>query len=203
METVSNVLPGSVTPSVSATRSDAFGDLKTQDFLRLLITQLTQQDPLEPTDNAALLEQLSSIRNIELSSSLTDSLRDLTGQQNFASASALIGQYVKGVPDESGFAQEGVVTAIHVAGSGKPILQLANGGALPLESVQSIEPPLNVAEKLKGLTVLGVDVRTNGQAIEGVVSEARLDDRGQTVLELETGEELRLQDVVQVASAVA
>ena len=56
------------------------------DFLQLMITQLTNQDPLAPTDNQALLDQLSSIRDIQLSTRLTETLQSLTGQQRYSGA---------------------------------------------------------------------------------------------------------------------
>lgn len=41
------------------------GELTSQDFLKLLVTQLTYQDPLDPMGNEELLRQISSIREIE------------------------------------------------------------------------------------------------------------------------------------------
>lgn len=93
-------------------RDNAATAMDSQDFFKLLITQLTNQDPFEPTGNDELLRQISSIRDIELSTTLTDSLRSLTGQQRFTSASTLIGQFVTGVPGPDGVVDSGLVIGI-------------------------------------------------------------------------------------------
>ncbi len=55
-----------------AKKGNAFDELGSSDFLKLMLTQLTNQDPLEPTGNEELLRQISSIREIELSTTLTE-----------------------------------------------------------------------------------------------------------------------------------
>jgi len=183
-------------------RTEAFTELGSEDFLRLLVTQLTTQDPLEPTGNAELLQQISSIRNLELSTTLTDSLRLLTGQQRFASASSLIGQFVTGVPDESGAALRGVVAAVRFEADGTPTLQLSNGGVLRLDQVAAIEQPFQAAERFLGKTVAGMDQRNPQapQTVTGLVTAIRLDDRGEVLLELDTGGDLRFRDLVGEAT---
>ncbi len=182
--------------------TDTFGDLRTQDFLELLIIELRQQDPLEPVGNEELLQQIASVREIELSTALTDSLTKLSNQQRIASASGLIGQFVTGVMDESGAAEQGIVVGVRFAQDGRPILQLANGGELPLEKVAAIESPIRAAEALVGQMVIGVDRRdlSQPQAIEGVVTGVRLGDQGDVTLELDTGTDVRFQDVIGVVS---
>jgi len=180
------------------TKTDGLGVLTSDDFLKLLITQITAQDPLEPVGNQELLNQISSIRDIESSTSLTDSLKSLTGQQNFAAGSALIGQFVTAVPDESGNVKSGVVDGVRFDSDGKAVLQLSGGGELPLANVQGIEPPIRVAESLIGSTVAGMST-TDGRApatlVEGRVSSVREED-GHIKLELDSGEVLDLQNVL-------
>jgi flagellar basal-body rod modification protein FlgD len=188
-------VPTSVVPQG---RPNAFNDLGSEDFLKLMVTQLTNQDPLEPTSNSELLEQISSIRNLELSTTLTDSLRTLTGQQRFASASSLIGQYVRGAPDESGAAVGGIVSAVRFEADGTPTLQLANGSVLRLEQLALIEQPIRVAEGLIGRPIMGLDRRNPAapRSVEGLVTAVRLDERGEVILELDTGGDIRFRDVV-------
>jgi flagellar basal-body rod modification protein FlgD len=177
----------------------------TQDFLNLLVTQLTHQDPLEPTGNEELMRQISSIREIELSTTLTDSLRTLTGQQNFGSASSLIGQYVTGLPGQDGSAPRGMVVGVRFDEGQRIMLLLADGTELPMDQVSAIESPQRAAESLVGLKVAGVDRRDAGNdgPVEGVVTEARVDDAGNVLLELDSGHDLRLADVTTVTDAVA
>ncbi|MBI1825600.1 MAG: hypothetical protein HY287_13300 [Planctomycetes bacterium] len=180
-------------------------DLSSNDFFQLLITQILNQDPLQPTSNEDLLKQISSIREIQLSSTLTDSLQKLAGQQQIGSASGMIGQYVTSVPKGDGSVDRGLVVAVRFADGGKPTLQLANGGSIALDQVGRIEPPQQAAQSLMGQTVMGIDERNKSapKAVEGVVTGSRVVN-GELMLELDNGNELRLQDMLNVAaSAVA
>ena len=47
-------------------RVESLPGLGSQDFLKLLVAQLTNQDPLDPTSNQELFQQIASIREIEL-----------------------------------------------------------------------------------------------------------------------------------------
>jgi len=182
--------------------SSSLTDLGSEDFLKLLIMQLRNQDPLEPMDNGEMLQQIASVRDIELSTTLTASLRALTGQQRFASASSLIGQYVTGVASEDGRALSGVVVGVRFTGDGSPILQLSNGRELPIDRVSTIESPLRAAEGLLGQGVVGIDGRdpSKPEVVDGVVAGVRLDAQGEVVLELDTGQDLRFRDVASVTA---
>jgi len=205
MDPIQNATIASTPTATNGRASDATQGLGSQDFLKLLITQLTNQDPLEPTNNEELLRQISSIREIELSSTLTDSLRSLTGQQRFASASTLIGQYVMGVPGPDGAAQRGVVVGVRFETDGRPILRLSNGTDVPLDQVASIDSPVQAGESLIGQSVTGVDRRDARQAkpVEGTVTGVRMDEQNEAILELDSGDSLRLRDVVEIMATAA
>ena len=205
-----------IVPSLSSTtgvagsvengsHGNSFADLGTEDFFKLLIMQLTNQDPFEPTGNEELLQQISSIRDIELSTTLTESLRSLTGQQHFASASSLIGQYVTGIPVSGGQPESGIVVGVRFDASGNAVLQLASGTEMPLEQVGAIQSPLRAAEGLIGQTIVGVDQRdpSQPQVVEGLVTAVRVEEHGEILLELDTGDDLRFRDVVNVTAAAA
>jgi len=178
--------------------ADPLGALASEDFFNLLITQLTNQDPFEPTGNEELLQQISSIRDIELSTTLTQSLSNLAGQQQFASAAALIGKYVKSLPDEQGLIQAGIAVGVRFEVGGKAVLQLSDGSELALDRVSSIEPPIQAAEALIGTGVAGLDTQAGDSTrlVEGVVTAVRLDESGEVLLELDSGESLRFRDVL-------
>jgi len=191
-----------LSPTAAPQKSAAFADLGSQDFLKLMLTELTNQDPLQPTDNEALLRQISSIRDIEMSTSLTDTLQKLAGQQQIGSASSLIGQFVTGTPGADGVVTRGLVVGVRFADGGKPVLMLSSGGQLPMEQLGSIQPPLQAAQKLIGQSVVGVDTRdpAKPKAVQGVVTGARVDEKGEALLELDSGSDLRLRDLVDVVS---
>lgn len=181
--------------------SDPTQGLGGDDFFQLLIAQLINQDPLEPTSNQDLLNQISSIRDIELSTNLSGSLQSLAGQQRFASAAALIGKYVGGSGEDEA-AVGGIVRSVRFDANGKAILQLEDGRELALESVQSVMESAAAAEALVGKFVSGVDrsAADDPQTIEGIVTGISTDAGGRVMLELDSGRQLRLADVRDVQS---
>lgn len=48
------------------------------DFLRLLTTQLTLQDPLEPTSNEEMLAQMAQFSSLEAQTASSDTLDDIS-----------------------------------------------------------------------------------------------------------------------------
>jgi flagellar basal-body rod modification protein FlgD len=113
-----------------------FGELSSEEFIKILITELTNQDPFQPNDSAAILEQLSSLRNIESQTSLQDKLEDLVLSNSIAQAGGMIGKVVEGL-DLSNNNVSGQVTAVRIV-DGKAILELDTGVPLPLDRVTGI-----------------------------------------------------------------
>ncbi len=184
------------TGATGASRSAS--NLSSDDFFKLLITQLTNQDPMEPTSNQELLQQISSIRDIELSTTLTESLQRLAGQQQFGSASTLIGQYVTSVAGSDGNVLAGTVVAVKFDSQGLPTLQLSNGVELEMSQLSSIVSPVQAGEAMVGRLVTGLDRRNPAEpeVIEGLVTAVRVAEGGEVFLELDSGDDIRLRDVV-------
>lgn len=133
--------------SGTATAGRGLGDVSASDFMNILIKQLQYQDPFEPMDNQEMLNQMATIRELELTSRLTEKLDQLTDQQRFASVASLIGKFARGdVSDANGtsFPVEGVVNSITFTREGSVILELDNGQNLPLSKLKFVsEAPLD------------------------------------------------------------
>jgi len=56
--------------------------------MRVLITQLMNQDPFDAMDNQEVLEQISQIRSLESSMTLVDTLSDMMAQERLSAGSA-------------------------------------------------------------------------------------------------------------------
>ena len=112
--------------------------LKTEDFIKMMITQLQNQDPMEPAKNEELLAQMSQIGQLETSTQLQTSLKSVTLQTQIGSASALIGKSVQGIDDNNN-PIEGVVNSVKVAGDSVQ-LNLDSGMSVALTNVSSIGP---------------------------------------------------------------
>lgn len=183
----------------------SFAELDSEDFLKLLVAQLTNQDPLEPTGNEELLRQIASIREIELSTALTSSLSKLTGNQRFGSASTLIGRFITSVPGADGTITSGIVSGVRFAADGTPMLQLANGGELSMDNISTIEPLSRAGEALIGRAIVGIDRRdaSNPKMVEGIVTSVRVNEQDEVMLELDSGEDLRLRDYSGLGSIAA
>lgn len=176
------------------------------DFLKLLVTQLSNQDPLEPTSPQELMDQIAGIRDIELSTQLTESLQSLTEQQRYGSASGLIGNYVVGRPDAddpSGARPEGMVVGVRFADDGRAYLQMENGLEVSLDEVEIVVSPEKAAAALVGKMVSGIDASdpADPRLIEGIVTAVRTDSDGSIVLELDTGEKLGLKNVINASDS--
>lgn len=122
-----------------------FSEMKTEDFIDIIFTELTNQDPLEPNDSSALLEQLNSIRSIESDVALTDKLQSLVTENQLAAASNMIGKYIAGMNEESNRVQGYVVSAAREGDTIK--LELDNGWTVPIGSVESIVDPQQFAQQ--------------------------------------------------------
>jgi flagellar basal-body rod modification protein FlgD len=125
----------------TATMGVGLDGLRGEDFMKILITQLQYQDPFEPMGNQEMVAQIASIRDLEMNTQLTGSLRLMTEQQRVGSAAALIGKYAKGeVSDAEGnvFTIEGIVTGIRFTQKGEAMLELDTGELLPLASLTEV-----------------------------------------------------------------
>jgi flagellar basal-body rod modification protein FlgD len=115
--------------------SDKF-KLKTDDFIKMMVTQLQNQDPTDPVKNQDLLAQMSQIGQLQSSEDLQTSLKSLVLQNSLGSAGNLIGKMVQGL-DTDGSQMGGLVTSVKVVDNNVS-LELDNGQTLDLSRVTSI-----------------------------------------------------------------
>lgn len=190
--------------------ANGFAELSSGEFLRIILSELSNQDPLAPNDTAAILEQLSSIRNIETQTQLDEQLQALVTQNSISTSANFIGKYVSGLDDSNNTAQ-GIVESLSVR-DGEPILNLAGGKELSADRVtevedlgdldtQVVQQLLANLQVLDSGTLIGRDVVgqvANGQGgtrqVAGRVTGVVVMD-GQIQLELDTNETLPLGGV--------
>ncbi len=91
----------SSTSSTASKQGKGLEDVSLDQFLGLLITELQNQDPMNPMDNAQMLEQISQIRQIGSTTKLTDTLTSLAVGQELSMASGLIGKQIKALDNNS------------------------------------------------------------------------------------------------------
>ena len=95
-----------------------------EDFIRLFLTQLQFQDPLEPVDNRELLAQLAQFTSLEQSRQTSQNATDLLSMNATTQAVGLLNRQV----EVSGLAAAftGTVTAVRFTSDGAQ-LTVANG----------------------------------------------------------------------------
>ena len=111
---MATITPTSNSASQAPGSSGGLRGLDMDHFLTLMITELQNQDPLNPMDNSQILQQISQIREIEATTSMQQTLEAVLLGQNLANASGLINKKVTGLTD-SGDKVEGAVTSVSVA----------------------------------------------------------------------------------------
>jgi len=137
-----SAINGVGTQTAQRTTTDhGVGSMKSEDFFRIMVTELQNQDPLQPNKTSDMISEVSQVRSIEQSTKLGDTLDVLVRQQRMSDASGMIGKYVTGespLGDGSTHMIGGVVTALHYNSDGQATLQLDSGDTLSLNQVQLV-----------------------------------------------------------------
>jgi flagellar basal-body rod modification protein FlgD len=119
----------------STTKSTKPG-LQATDFIKMMVTQLQNQDPTQPTSNQELLGQMSQISQLQSSNDLSSTLKSVLQQSQLGSAAGLIGKGVHGL-DTDNTTISGQVTSVSVTADGAN-LELDSGKTLPLNRVTTV-----------------------------------------------------------------
>jgi len=125
--------------AVSGAAANRFSEMKSEDFIKIMITELTNQDPLDPSDSSALLDQIDSIRSIESDMELSRQLASLVTENQLASAGNMIGKFVGGKTENFQFVTGFVVSAIRQEDT--IYLELDTGWWVPMENVETVLDP--------------------------------------------------------------
>ena len=117
----------SLSSALSGQRNELSGagslnELDIDHFLKLMITELQNQDPLDPLKNHEILQQISQIREVGATDKLTNTLEAVLLGQNISSATNLIGQEVRAITD-AGSPASGIVDRVTII-DGVPKLEL-------------------------------------------------------------------------------
>lgn len=113
MATVNGVGSSSSSSTTTPKKPQSLDELGSSDFFKLIIKQLQSQDPLSPTDNDKLMQQISTIRSIGSSDKLSTAWQSVQTGQSIATATSMIGKTVKALADD-GTEVSGVVSKLTV-----------------------------------------------------------------------------------------
>jgi len=111
------------------------------DYMKLLITQLQNQNPLEPLDNNEMASQLAQFSQLQQLESMNESFSKVLATTELTYANSLLGKEVTFMPEtETGAADitSGVVEQVYNNIDGEIFLRVGNH-TLGLEDVISVK----------------------------------------------------------------
>ena len=141
---MSSVSPVNTSTASNNNVSDAISSatsqtLSEQDFLNLLVTQMTSQDPLNPMTNEDMVDQMVQFSTLQSNTSMQSTLGGMQTNQLFSEANSMIGMQVNVQTDSNGDTSQGVVSGVDLS-SGTPQI-VVNGQSYNLSQVLSVTPP--------------------------------------------------------------
>ena len=110
--------------------------LNQDDFLKLLVAQMSAQDPMNPMSNADFMGQMAQFSTLEQTRSMESQVSELRDQQAITQATSMIGRDVS-LTTSTGTVK-GTISAVNMV-DGTPKI-VVNGNAYDLSKVLTISP---------------------------------------------------------------
>lgn len=129
-----------ITPTTSLNSASG---LDLNDLLKVLLTELTNQDPLKPVDNTEFMAQIAQFASLDSTQQMSQDIQQLVSLQAITQTVGLIGRTVSAL-DGSGNTINGQVTALSLD-NGVPQMTITaadgtNNTNVALGSLQTIRP---------------------------------------------------------------
>ena len=185
--------------------------LNSEDFLKILVTELTNQDPFEPMKNQDLLAQIASIQQLESSQTMTETLTDVGDRfdglvrqlgtflerEQLQSAAQMIGQFVAGTTP-GGQAALGKVVAVNIS-QDQIMLELDTGELIGLDDMTRLGG--NNSNNIVGSLVMAPDVSGEGIVV-GIVESLEVNGI-EVTLQLASGEVIDMSQATVITADTA
>ena len=111
----------------SATTGLRGNSLGQEDFMKILLTQLSYQDPLKPMDNQQFMAQMAQFTSLEQTQQLNQKMATLISNQAALQSVGLIGRTVD--INTGGSSLTGTVASLSLAGDSPSITVRTSSGA--------------------------------------------------------------------------
>lgn len=170
----STVVPVSGSEYFGQTAATKKSTLDMSTFLNLLTTQLQNQNPLEPMDDASFFAQIAQLGQVQGMDSLKASA-DLEQAQTLLGKTVSATRPTSSASGKQGEAFTGVVQSISFKNGAQYLNVAENGGSgtvqIQLSAIQSVLPAADVsnASNLIGKKVAGTANDASGTSVVGVV----------------------------------
>lgn len=103
--------------------------LQLQDFMKLLLTQLTAQDPLSPQNPQDFLVQIAQMTNLQQTQQISTNTTQMLTTSLASQALTLIGRNVTFAVNSSGSPSTGSVKAVNFSATGT-VLDITSNGSI-------------------------------------------------------------------------
>ncbi len=134
---MTTVPPAGSSPSnpVDSSAAAASPTLDYNDFLQLMVAQLQNQDPLNPTDSSEFMSQIAEFSNVEQGINANSKLDQLLVNSNISQASTMIGLQLT---DSDG--TTGIIQSVRIDSSGSTAI-LTSGKQVTIDAGVTIGYP--------------------------------------------------------------
>lgn len=106
------------------------------DFLKLLVAQLSHQDPLDPMEDREFIAQMASFSELEQMTNLNDTMTNFASGQMLSQYAPLVGKNVEGM-DTNGESFSGTIDSIKFV-KGKVYATIGET-SVPVEYINTIK----------------------------------------------------------------
>jgi flagellar basal-body rod modification protein FlgD len=120
----------------AATSSSTTKSTSKDQFLKLFLTQLQNQNPLEPMQDRDFLMQLAQFTQVENAEEMAHTLQQLRTLVTSTQATTLLGKRVTALPAGEAMPVEGKVSAVRFTADG--VRLLVDGKEVSVESVLQV-----------------------------------------------------------------
>lgn len=120
--------------SASLAQTTKTAGLSMDDLLKLLMTELSYQDPLKPVDNKDFLTQMAQFTSLDTTRQLNDNIQKLLTSQSLNQSVGLLGKTVDANTDNNGLVS-GQVTALQLV-SGDPEITIKTSGGETIAGIK-------------------------------------------------------------------
>lgn len=129
---------GYVTETVAADRTGSAArlSLSREDFLKIMISEMTHQDPMNPVDNQDFLNQLVQLETLQATTALADGIARLMAMQQIGAASQMIGRNVRAAAAD-GESIAGTVQKVVIQGGEASVV--IDGRSVPFALITEVE----------------------------------------------------------------
>ena len=139
---IDSIITNNSLPKVAG--SEAKAALGKDDFLKLMLTQMQHQDPLQPMDNQQMVSQMAQFSSLEQMANMNKNFEKSQASAAFMDATRLLGKQVliadPNAPPESGSLLSVKVLTVSSTAQG-PVLTTQGGQQVTMDQILSVSEP--------------------------------------------------------------